>query len=185
MAATMRENSLTPVLNLADAQNAISTIKEQGEGTSTSPDDGAGTELGHYYRFGEVYNGAELVLVNGKWQYTGTPVPFPSTYPMAAVPKGGSPNPPSNVTALLQQFDGAFPASSTSCKRPGKTGDQTDLDKAIGEMFSLSGPAIQLMQIPLSGGGGRYRARLRLYRHHLVAVAGAEVEPPAHSSEPK
>ena len=32
MAATIGENSLTPVLNLADAQNAISMIKEQGEG---------------------------------------------------------------------------------------------------------------------------------------------------------
>ena len=156
MAATIGENSLTPVLNLADAQNAISTIKEQGEGTSTSPDDGAGTELAHYYRFGEIYNGAELVLVNGKWQYTGTPVPFPSTYPMAAVPKGGWPNPPSNVTALLQQFDGAFSSIIDLLQAAWQNGSQTDLDKAIGEMFSLSGPAIQLMQIPLSGGGGNY-----------------------------
>ena len=159
MAATIGENSLTPVLNLADAQNAISTIKEQGEGTSTSPDDGAGTELAHYYRFGEIYNGAELVLVNGKWQYTGTPVPFPSTYPMAAVPKGGWPNPPSNVTALLQQFDGAFSSIIDLLQAAWQNGSQTDLDKAIGEMFSLSGPAIQLMQIPLSGGRGATTGR--------------------------
>ncbi len=145
-----------PILNLNDAQDAIGTIKEQGEGTSTSPDDGDGAELAHYYRFGEIYNGAELVLVNGKWQYSGTPVPFPSTYPMAAVPKGGWPNPPSNVTALLQQFDTTFSGIIDLLQAAWQNGSQTDLDKAIGEMFGLSGPAIQLMQIPLSGGGGNY-----------------------------
>ena len=101
MQATIGENALTPVKSLADAQAALTEIKEQGEGTSTSPDDGDGSELAHYYRFGEIYNGALLVQVSGNWQYAGAPVPFPATYPMAPVPEGGWPNPPSNVANLV------------------------------------------------------------------------------------
>ena len=109
-----------------------------------------------------------LVLVNGKWQYTGTPVPFPATYPMAAVPKGGWPNPPSNVANLLQQFDAAYSSIIDRLQAAWENGSQTDLGKAIGEMFSLSGPAVQLMQIPLSG-GRELRARLLVHPFRLTA----------------
>ena len=156
MQATIGENSLTPVKSLGDAQAAISEIKEQGEGTSTSPDDGDGSELAHYYRFGEIYNGALLVQVNGNWQYAGAPVPFPATYPMAPVPEGGWPKPPPNVASLLQQFDAAYSSIIDGLQAAWENGSQSDLGKAIGEMFTLSGPAVQLMQIALPGGGGNY-----------------------------
>jgi hypothetical protein len=77
-------NSLYAVSTMALVQQAISEIKEQGEGTSTSPDaPNFGDELAHYYRFGEIYNGQEFVETNGKWGYTGAPVPFPDVWPMA------------------------------------------------------------------------------------------------------
>ena len=107
-------------------------------------------------RFGEIYNGALLVQVSGNWQYAGAPVPFPATYPVAPVPEGGWPDPPSNVANLLQQFDAAYSSIIDSLQAAGENGSQSDLGKAIGEMFSLSGPAVQLMQIPLPGGGGNY-----------------------------
>jgi hypothetical protein len=56
----------------------------------------------------------------------------------------------------LEQFDGTFSGIIDLLQAAWQNGSQTDLDKAIGEMFGLSGPAIQLMQIPLSGGGGNY-----------------------------
>ena len=47
---------VSPVHTLADAQQAIDTIVEQGEGTTTSPLAGPGTLLAHYYRFAEIFH---------------------------------------------------------------------------------------------------------------------------------
>jgi len=149
-------NTVFPIQSVADAQKAISEIKEQGEGTSKSPDDGLGDELAHYYRFGEIYNGATLVQVNGEWQYTGDAIAFPQTYPMAPVPHGGWPDPPSNVSTLLEQFDGAYKSVLDSLQAAWESGNQTDLDNAVGAMFGLGGPAVQLMQIKLANGSGNY-----------------------------
>jgi hypothetical protein len=149
-------NTMYAVNSVADAQKAISEIKAQGEGTSTSPDDGAGSELAHYYRFAEIFNGAELVQVNGQWTYTGSPVAFPQTYPMAPVPQGGWPDPPTNVQTLLQQFDGSFKSVLDSLQSAWTNGSQSDLNEAVGAMFGLAGPAAQLMQIPVAGASGNY-----------------------------
>lgn len=150
-------NVLFPIESLDDALKAISEIKEQGEGTSSSPDAvGFGDVIAHYYRFGEIYNGAKLVPAGGTWTYTGDPVPFPQTYPMAQVPQGGWPDPPSNVSALLQQFDATFKAVLDNLESTWQTGSQSDLGAAIDAMEQLGQPAVQLMQIPLPGGGGNY-----------------------------
>ena len=122
MQATIGENALTPVKSLVDAQAALTEIKEQGEGTSTSPDDGDGSELAHYYRFGEIYNGALLVQVSGNWQYAGAPVPFPATYPMAPVPEGGGPTHRPTWPTCCSSSMRHTQALSTACRRPGKTG---------------------------------------------------------------
>ncbi|HYL97665.1 MAG TPA: ferritin-like protein [Blastocatellia bacterium] len=148
-----KDNTVFPILSLADAEKAIQEIKEQGEGTSQSPDAvGFGGELAHYYKFAEIYNGAALVKVKGKWQYTGDPIPFPDVYPMGRVPSGGWANPPGNVSSLLQQVNSAYQTILDGLQAAWATGSQDQLNDAIGNMFSLSGPAIQLMQIPIGGG---------------------------------
>ncbi|MGH3802102.1 MAG: ferritin-like domain-containing protein, partial [Pseudonocardiaceae bacterium] len=76
-------NNLAPVRDLAGVEDSIDLIKEQGEGTSTSPEaPQAAGEFAHYYKFGEIYYGRELRQVNGKWEFTGDVVPFPEVYPM-------------------------------------------------------------------------------------------------------
>jgi len=50
------EASLIKVTNVDTAVQAIETIVEQGEGTSTSPDDQL-KEVAHYYRFKEIFLG--------------------------------------------------------------------------------------------------------------------------------
>src|SRR5262249_49443591 len=52
-------DQLFAINTVADALTAISEITEQGEGSSTSPDEGTfdPSELAHYYTFAEVYYG--------------------------------------------------------------------------------------------------------------------------------
>lgn len=142
-------NQLYAITSQALAQQAIKEIKEQGEGTSTSPDAvDFGGELAHYYKFAEIYHGKELIQQDGKWVYEGSPIPFPDTYPMAKVPAGGWPNPPENVQTLLTQFNQTFKTLLDQLESAWSPGGS--IGAAIGTMFQLAGPAIQLMQIAIS-----------------------------------
>lgn len=153
--------ALCPITSLALAEKAIQEIKEQGEGTSQSPDAvGFGGELAHYYRFGEIYYGKTLVKVPGsdQWSFDGDPIPFPDCWPMAVVPEGGYPG----VTA---DFDGLFTsvlASLETAWAQGGDAGQSYLQNAINLMFGLSAPAIGLMGMPIPGGTGNYGPDFRL-----------------------
>ena len=63
------------VTDLKTARQAIDVIVEQGEGTSTSPADGEGDEVAHYYRFMEIKKGRALIPVPNSspedWEYAG------------------------------------------------------------------------------------------------------------------
>jgi hypothetical protein len=143
---------------LADAERAIHTIKEQGEGTTqdpfpgTDPDDRA-----HYYRFGEFYNGRKLVKVNNHWVYEGDPVQLPAAYPMAEVPSTG-------YGAITEQFNRAYTNMVDLLQTAWESelsGEQA-LEDAIRAMPSLAGPARVLMQMPLPDGSGTYGPDFRL-----------------------
>lgn len=150
-------NTVYPITSLAYAQQAIDEIKEQGEGTTTSPDAvDFGNALAHSYKFAEIYNGALLVPAGDTWTYTGDPVPFPDTYPMGMVPEGGWPDPPSNVAKLLHTFDETFKSVVDNLQAAWETGNSSALGAAIGDMYNLSGPAAQLMQTPQNGGPATY-----------------------------
>ena len=76
--ATLNGYPLYPVTTLADVQKAINEIKEQGEGTSHSPDVvDFGGELAHYHKFAEIFYGNHLVKQDDSWSYTGAPIAFP------------------------------------------------------------------------------------------------------------
>jgi ferritin-like protein len=137
---------------LEEVATAISEIKEQGEGTSQSPDAvDFGGELAHYYRFGEIFNGMHFVKgSDGKWGYTGPPpIPFPDAYPMAQVPAGGWSNAAPDVRAKLDAFNATFTSLLEDLEAAWKNGDSGKLGDAINTMFDLPGPAQELMQIPL------------------------------------
>lgn len=85
---------LFAIENLADAEKAITTIKQQGKGTSTSPvgdpGDPAGTDnLAHYYKFAEIYHGHKLIPVKAGFKFEGDAIPFPDVFPMVPVPPEG------------------------------------------------------------------------------------------------
>lgn len=143
---------LTQLASLADVLSAIATIKDQGEGTALSPDSTEfGDELAHYYRFNEIRHGRKFVETNGQWGYTGDPIPFPDTYPVARVPQGGYPN-----LAESKAFDMAFSQLITQLQKAWSGGDQSALSAAIGIMVQLYGHAKPIITTPLPDGSGNY-----------------------------
>jgi hypothetical protein len=156
-------NSLEPIKDLAGVEHSIALIKEQGEGTSTSPEaPQAAGQFAHYYKFGEIYHGHELRQVNGKWEFTGDVVPFPEVYPMGVVPAGGWPNPAPEVQGLLKTFNEAYTAILQDLERAWAEGNEGALYSAIGKMFTLKSAADTLFKIPLPGGAGSYGPEFRV-----------------------
>ncbi|MEY4548068.1 MAG: hypothetical protein RL685_4263 [Pseudomonadota bacterium] len=97
------------VTDLTSAQAAITTIIDQGEGTSVSPQGGQG-ELAHYYRFKEIHEGRALIQLEGKWVYRGAVIPFnpKGVYPAPSNPKGSSYPHDSIAAAANRNFNGAY-----------------------------------------------------------------------------
>src|SRR4051794_27182039 len=141
-----------PITDLASVQKAIQLIKDQGEGTSTSPnapefDNG---ELAHYFRFGEIRYGKKLIQVDGKRDYAGDPVPFPACHPVKQIPTGGYPQLDRTgpfdaaYAQLIEQLNGAWRGQG--------------IGPAIGTMFRLKGLGPQIAAQPLPDGSGNYGA---------------------------
>jgi hypothetical protein len=148
---------------LDHVERAITQIKEQGEGTSQSPlAEDFGGELAHYYKYAEIFQGSTLIQVDGVWQYTGDPIPFPDVYPMAPIPDGGYLDPPEDVVAGLRAFNDQFAAVLTNLESAWANGSMSDLAVSVSAMFRLRSLARNLMQIPLPDKSGVYGPDFRL-----------------------
>ncbi|MEA2210583.1 MAG: hypothetical protein QOF83_531 [Solirubrobacteraceae bacterium] len=145
--------TLDVLSTLTQVQAAIATIKDQGEGTSQSPDAPQfdSGELAHYYRFGEIFHGQTLVQIGDGWQFAGDPVPFPDCYPVASVPAGGYPDNPA-----VQQFDQQYAQLLAQLRQAWSGGGTGVLGQAIGTMFELYPAAAKIISQPLPGGSGNY-----------------------------
>ena len=148
---------LKPIENLDDVEWALEMVKEQGEGTASSPSDTFEDDHpAHYYAFGEIYHGRRLRKVGGKWEFTGSPVPFPDVRPMARVPEGGWPDPSTHVRQLLNRFDAAYHSVLNSLDHAWDGGGPRALNTAVHAMRGLEAPAIELMETAIPGGSGTY-----------------------------
>ncbi|WP_234443835.1 ferritin-like domain-containing protein [Streptomyces sp. NRRL B-24484] len=148
---------LRPAATLADVDEALEVIKEQGEGTSASPDVPAGHGApAHYYAFGEIFHERRVVSSTDRWGYDGDPVPFPEARPMGVVPAGGWPDPPAAAGQLLGRFDLLFSRVVHALEGAWAIGDAHALDGAVRSMRSLEEPALALMDVPLPDGSGVY-----------------------------
>ncbi|WP_019888171.1 ferritin-like domain-containing protein [Streptomyces purpureus] len=163
-------NSLAPLTSLADVEAAVDVIKEQGEGTSASPENphaGQSPELAHFYVFRELFHGRKLVKVAenpDRWEFTGDPIAMPGTRPMGTVPEGGwgapgHPAPDAETQTLLDKVNQKYSQMLDLLERAWKAEDTTTaegfLDDAVGEMVGLKGPARLLMLREVPGGGGK------------------------------
>ncbi len=163
------------ISTVKDVEKAIRMIQEQGEGSSEpvskhkrnrAPVEWAHDNHAHYYRFSQIRKRKKLVYDadNNKYVYTDS-IPFPDTWPMATVPKGGyrKKDVTPEVWCLIDRFDDTYsellrllqnawrgdPADSS---RPH---GQAALVRAIDTMFELERYAKPLMRTPIPGKNGQ------------------------------
>jgi Ferritin-like len=131
------------VSNVGTAQQAITAIIEQGEGTSTSPEEVVGRGYAHYYRYMQIKEQhLPIRLPPGSkpgYAYAGAPVPFDSTgvynVPPATTPSLASDNFNYTYTSLLGALHALFNGQN---HRP-------QFRRALGLMMSLKGQAKAMM----------------------------------------
>jgi len=111
-----------PIGNAADAQKAITRIKQEGEGMSGDPDEPQGSRLtfAHYYTFKEILRGRKLKQTNGVWSFDGDAIPYP-THIYGFAPSDADPNPSLTFNRLLATLLSKLQACWTD-------GAQVDID---------------------------------------------------------
>jgi hypothetical protein len=147
---------VNPVYALKDAQAAIDLIVEEGEGTTTSPLQGMGDELAHYYRFAEIFHQHMLVpdsTVPEGYSYSGPPIPFASdgVLPIIANPSSAL-YPPNSIARVASDTFNTYYSDLLRALHITFNGRPDYLNTAVGLMFDLKLQAIKLMNIPLGGG---------------------------------
>jgi len=149
------ELRVTVLSTIDEAVTAMTRIREQGEGTSSTPFfDG---QLAHYYRFGEIFHGRELVETSpGHFEFNGAPVPFPSVLPMARVPAGGWPNRNPDGQGTLQQVNDLYRETLQKLQDAWDSGGMSSLTQAVMLMTQMTQPARKIMRVPLEDGSGNY-----------------------------
>jgi hypothetical protein len=143
-----------PVYTVADAQAAIDLIVEQGEGTTTSPLAGMGSQLAHYYRFAEIFHQRTLVPDNSvpeKYSYSGAPIPYDPTGVLPIIANPNSSLYPAKSTERVESdvFNQIY-SNLLRALHITFNGQPGYLKTAIGLMFDLKLQAIKLVNIPLS-----------------------------------
>lgn len=140
------------VTDVASAQEALRIIIEQGEGTSTSPEEIDGDAVAHYYRFLQIEKGRLLIPTPGTspgWAYAGAPITFDAGGVHAVQTDPGYPTPYAPGTAQAFANDN-FNYTYTSlllALHDLFSGEATDaqMNRAIGLMMSLKGQAKAMM----------------------------------------
>ena len=140
------------VTNVATAIQALTTIVEQGEGTSTGPGEVVGGGFAHFYRFMQIKKGRALVKVNDsgpvneRYTYSGVVIPFDPTgvYAVPDDPLAASYPAGSQAGALCDRFNGTY-TSLLHALHATFNGAPAQLYAAIGLMMSLMGQAKDMM----------------------------------------
>ncbi len=159
-------NTIVPLDSIEKVRAALEIIKEQGEGTSASPENpfpGSPGELAHFYVFREMFRGKKLIKVSENpavWDFRGDDVPLPPAFPMGRVPAGGwagdGPNAPTpEIRQVLDAFNTHFSAMLRALEAAWRTGDLDTLFPALGHMGGMRTEARKLVQLELPDGSGR------------------------------
>lgn len=140
------------VSDVASAQEALRIIIEQGEGTTTSPDEIDGDGVAHYYRFMQIEKGRLLVPTPGQppgWAYAGAAVPFDASGVYAVPTDPGLPPgyTPGSAQALANDnFNYTYTSLLFALRDLFSGGNSpAQMNRAIGLMMSLKGQAKAMM----------------------------------------
>jgi hypothetical protein len=152
---------LFAVTDVPSASKAIDLIKEQGEGTATSPLDPE-HELAHYYRFAEIWHGRQLVPVpnpppgtpdDRKYRYDGPAIPFDAAGVTPVVDDPKASGYPGNTQA--HYLNDNFNYTYTNLLRALHltfNGQPDRIDSAIAIMHSMRELALEMMTVPFRDG---------------------------------
>ncbi|MCX4808542.1 ferritin-like protein [Streptomyces sp. NPDC058682] len=159
-------NKIVALDSIEKVRAAIEIIKEQGEGTSASPENpfpGKPGELAHFYVFREMFRGKKLIKTSENpavWDFKGDDVLLPPAFPMGRVPEGGWTNgglnaPTPEVQQVLTAFNTHFSEMLRALQAAWLTGDSDMLFPAIGHMGRMRTEARKLVQLELPDGSGK------------------------------
>jgi hypothetical protein len=141
------------VTDVASAHHALSIIIQQGEGTTSSPVEGPGGQVAHYYRFQQIEKGQLLEKVPGtnppQYAFSGATVTFdpqgvyplptnpgaPPGYPAHSVQSFANDNFNYTYTSLLLALHDLFSGNN----------NKAQMGRAVGLMMSLKGQAKAMM----------------------------------------
>ena len=151
-----------PIVDAESACAAIDIIIEQGEGTSKDPfedRDGDGKPTpAHYYRFGQIYYGAELIKkrspkLNTDYAYGGAPIPFVASgvYPMRPDPSALQFAEGTYGRLLTDNFTQGY-SSLLNSLHAAFNGEPERIKETMGLMYQLRFLAQKLMSTPLQEG---------------------------------
>jgi hypothetical protein len=146
---------LFPITGVDPACRAIDLIKLEGEGTSVSPFEGPG-DPAHYYRFGEIAAGRELVQTATGFAYAGTPILFDpaGVWPLRPNCKIADFAPRTQARTRIEAFAYNY-SSLLNALHNTFNGDPSQLDTAIGLMYDLRTSAVALMETATGDGSGQ------------------------------
>ena len=144
--------------SLEKAKKAITEIKEQGEGaTSTAmpinPDDDF-SEYAHFYKFSEIVEGKEIKVEPDGFSYSGKVIPFNAAdvYPMVDDPDLNNWKDKPDVYKAAVNFAKSY-QNLLNNLHDTFNGNPGNIESNIGEMFSpLKTEAQALMKMPLGDG---------------------------------
>ena len=147
------------ITQLSDVSAAIAMIREQGEGSVSSPIDTGLDDLAHYYRFDEILQRKRIEYdeTRDTGFFHGAELAFPEVLPMQAVPKGGyqQKDMPAEAWDLIERFDQAYSQMLRYLNSAWTGGGQGAFLKSIEYMFELEKTAKPLMQMPVPGVPGK------------------------------
>ena len=146
---------LFTITGVGTACRAIDLIKLEGEGTSVSPFEGPG-DPAHYYRFGEIAAGRELVETKTGFAYAGTPILFDpaGVWPLRPNCKIADFAPGTQARTRIDAFAYNY-SSLLNALHNTFNGDPAQLDTAIGLMYDLRTSAVALMETDTGDGSGQ------------------------------
>lgn len=183
--ARLRPGKLFPITEAESARKAIPLIADQGKGDSPlNPETLTGEKVGqrkmaHYYQLEEIVKGRRLVIKPDGYDFSGTPVPFDENgvWPLVANPKVEDLPDGSRAKVLCEQFNQMYRKFLVALHQV-FNGNPSQLDSAIGIMFSLKLQAMVLVQTPIGGGlnAGPTFEFMHAASHHTTADVKREVK---------
>jgi hypothetical protein len=147
-------SEIFPIVSVASASAGIDIIVDQGEGTSDDPFERPG-DPAHFYKFGEIAHGREIVKTPTGFAYGGAAVPFDPTgvYPIKADCKISDFPQDSLAGERIRQFAYSY-SSLLNALHVTFNGYPASIDVAMGLMYELKVTATRLMTTPIIGAGG-------------------------------